>query len=75
MIHGLEVGFHLRRGFFEIVGTDDVVAVENRAGLMAGDRHCHSFRDAGTNHVSQGRSPEIVEVPLTDLCFSKRRVP
>jgi hypothetical protein len=33
------------------------------------------FRDAGTDHVPHGCSPEVMKEPLSDLGFFARRAP
>jgi hypothetical protein len=55
-------------GELKVLVVYDVVAVKNRAGLMPGNGHCHTFRNAGADHVANGRSPKVVELPCPDFC-------
>jgi hypothetical protein len=38
----------------------DIIAVEDAASLVATEFHCDPLRDAGPDHVADGRSPEVV---------------
>ena len=38
----------------------DIIAIEDAASLVAAQFHRHTFGDAGTNLVADGRSPEVV---------------
>src|ERR687888_30339 len=42
----------------EVRWADDMVAVEHRPGLVAGDLHGHALRNPGVDHVPDGRAPE-----------------
>jgi hypothetical protein len=41
--------------------VDNVVAVENRASLVAADGHCYPFGHASAHHVANSRPAQIVE--------------
>src|SRR5712692_9141886 len=45
----------------EVALGHDVVAFEHGPGLVPGDHHGDAFRDAGPDHVPDGRPPEIME--------------
>ncbi len=53
----------LPRGEPEVRLADDVVAVEHRPRLVAGDRHRHPLGDPRPDHVADRRPPEVVEEP------------
>jgi hypothetical protein len=44
-----------------------VVAVEHRAGLVAGHLHGHAFGNASVYQIPNGRAPEVVAQPLARL--------
>ena len=58
----------LPRRIVQIAPVDDVVAVENRAGLVP--RHFHSdyLRNSSPNQISNSSPPEIVWDPSRQAC-------
>ncbi|MCM3879444.1 MAG: hypothetical protein ND807_04980, partial [Vicinamibacterales bacterium] len=44
----------------QISVADDIIAIKNAASLVAGQFHGHALWNAGTDHVADGRSPEVV---------------
>src|SRR5688572_12807805 len=53
-------GVQLLRGFNEIAFADDVVALEHRARLVAGQLHRDAFGDAGAHEIPNGRASKVV---------------
>ena len=62
----MEIDLHFTGRLLDIVGAHDVVAVENRSRLVAGNHHGYPFRNAGSNHVPHCCPPEIVKEPLSN---------
>src|SRR5437879_2156922 len=57
---------HPRGGGLEVLGRDDVVAVEDAPRLVPGDLHGHLLWRPVVDHVPHGRPPEVVaEHPRT----------
>ena len=44
----------------QISVADDIIAIKNAASLVAAQFHGHALRNAGSDHVADGRSPEVV---------------
>jgi hypothetical protein len=44
----------------QISVAHDIIAIKNAASLVAAQFHGHAFRNAGTDHVPDGRAPEVV---------------
>src|SRR5262245_37398552 len=51
--------FQPTRGISEVAVANDVVPVEDAAGLVAAQFHRHAFRDTGTDHVANCRTAEV----------------
>jgi hypothetical protein len=51
----------LLRGFPKIGFTHDIVAVENRPGLVTADAHRDTLRNAPADHVPDRGTPQIME--------------
>ena len=45
----------------EILLVDNVVPIKDAARLVPTDRHRHTLRDTGPNHVAHRRSPKVME--------------
>jgi hypothetical protein len=50
----------------EVLFVDDVVALEEAAGLVARNRHGHSLRHAGAHHVAYRCSTQVMEDPVPE---------
>ena len=48
------------RGVPQVSVAHDIIAIEDAARLVAAQFHRHAFRDAGADHVPDGRSAEVV---------------
>lgn len=44
----------------QISVAHDIIAIKNAASLMAAQFHGYAFRNARSDHVPDGRSPEVV---------------
>src|SRR5215472_11966649 len=53
--------------FAQIGFVDDIVAVKDRAGLVATDRHRHALRNPATNHVAHSSASQIVKEQPTEV--------
>src|SRR5262249_27039425 len=54
---------HLGCRLAEIALVDDVVPLEDRAGLVSGELHRHALGDAASDHVPDRRAPEVMGNP------------
>src|SRR5205807_3840894 len=59
----VDVGRLPLHGGPEVGLADDVVAVEDRSGLVAAHAHCHALGNAGPHEVPYGRAPKVMEGP------------
>ena len=57
----LQIGDQLVAGLKQFLLVDDVVAVEDGAGLVAGQEHGDPLGDAGADQVAGGDAAAIVE--------------
>ena len=55
------IGGQLIPGREQFLLVDDVVAVEDGAGLVPGEEHGDAFGDAGADQVARGGAPAVVE--------------
>ena len=55
---GLDIRHELCAGLVQLIFMDDVIAVEDGAGAMAGELHRDPLGDPGTNKVASRRSPK-----------------
>ena len=46
---------------YEVPLVGDVVALEDRAGLMSGYLHAHSLGDPRAHHVAHGGAPQVMK--------------
>lgn len=51
------------RGISEVIGARDVIALEHRLGLVAGETHRYAPGHAGPHQVPHGRPTQVVEQP------------
>ena len=56
-----QIGGQLIAGREQFLFVDDVVAVEDGAGLVPGEEHGDAFGDAGADQVAGGGAPAVVE--------------
>ena len=56
-----QIGGQLIAGREQFLLVDDVVAVEDGAGLVPGEEHGDAFGDAGADQVAGGGAPAVVE--------------
>jgi hypothetical protein len=49
--------------FMQVTFRNDIVSIEDRAGFVSTDRHCHTLRNTGSDQVSDACAPEIMKKP------------
>ena len=59
----------------QVVFADDVVAVKNRTGLVAGDAHGYFVTDASANEVPSDCPSQVVEIFAFQACQPAGFVP
>jgi hypothetical protein len=52
--------------------ADDIIAIEHAASLVAAQFHGHTLGNAGTDHVADGRPPEVVRNTAGASCHRPR---
>ena len=70
-----QIKFLLHGGRSQILVVDNVVPLEDRSCLVPAYHHGNPLGDRGPDHVSNCRSPEVMEKAVSDLCLGACSIP